>query len=440
LGEFPPSNPRAIMSYSDCQEAKDRVVEPGNELEFGVDPAFEGDDLACIAVRRGLVLEEVSTYAKTTPSELNMKVLFKVREWRERVGYKGKIRVKVDAHGGYGSTLLETLALNTEDNVESVPIYSGSASTNAEYKNYGTEMWFNFGSLIKSMKIPDDEFLMEELYSREWDPSGLTVVTMETKAKFKERLGRSPDRADAAILAFAQGPKKVFQRPTYDATASSDFPIDWFREYILDYDYMGVLTVDSLHYLAFVVGKELSFYGLAAFYEYYRHRIWVYDEIKMDVPIIESILRQTKQKTLMGNFPDEREPRIIGNDAMFKATSGQRSFAEVLRHEGGLRVLPTEKYDEIGAIGFGAQMMADGRVTVHTRCVHSRKQLNLWSIKSKLNEEDFGFCKALLLILSEVRKQVRPTAAIQPFRDYHKVGEPVVVGAERHSATSWMGR
>jgi hypothetical protein len=439
LGEFPPANPRAIMSWSDCQEAAERDVQPSGPVEVGVDPAFEGDDLATICVRQGYVAFPIITHPKTTPSELNRHVLDAIRDARAKTDYKARIRVKVDCHGGYGSTLVEAMSLNTTDNLEVVPIYSGSASSNKEYKNYGTEMWFNVGSMIKQMKIPQDEFLLEELSSREWKPADLTVVTMEPKVEFKKRLSRSPDRADALILAFADGPRKVFNSTASQSATATGFEIDWTRRHVFDPMYEGVLTVEILHFVAMVMSKDLTMWGLAGIYEFYKDKLWLYAEFQSDVPRPDLVQRWLSKHCKLGVYSDARMPRVIGNEAMFKCSEGSKSMADVLRLEANVNVREPIRYDEFGALGLGSQMFADGEITCHTSLEKARTQINLWSVTKKVDDNEYGFCKGLLLMLSEVRRQRKPEMKGLVVHDYKRVGAPTAA-PEKRNPQAWMAR
>jgi hypothetical protein len=64
-------------------------------------------------------------------------------------------------------------------------------------------MWFEFP--IDEASMPDDPELMTELSGRlyEYDKQGRRKV--EAKEMFRKRFGRSPDKADALLLAYYVG-------------------------------------------------------------------------------------------------------------------------------------------------------------------------------------------------------------------------------------------
>jgi hypothetical protein len=50
--------------------------------------------------------------------------------------------------------------------------------------------------------LPRDEGLFDELLAIRWKPTSDGKIQIEAKEELKSRLGRSPDRADAASMAF----------------------------------------------------------------------------------------------------------------------------------------------------------------------------------------------------------------------------------------------
>ena len=52
-----------------------------------------------------------------------------------------------------------------------------------------------------TVALPPDPELRAELCAARWERSGRRIK-LEDKAQIKERLGRSPDKADAAVQAF----------------------------------------------------------------------------------------------------------------------------------------------------------------------------------------------------------------------------------------------
>ncbi len=444
LGEFPPSNPRAIMAWDRVNAAMVRYENgewsASGPLEVGVDPAFEGDDLATVAVRQGNILHRIATHPKATPQELNRFVLQDIRDARR--DFKSptdRIKVKVDAHGGYGAALIEFLTLNEADNLEVVPIYSNAKSSNPEYKGYATEMWFNVGADIDDMVLCRDEFLLDELSGREWRPGDGTAIKMESKTDFKARISRSPDKGDACVLAFAGGPKKIFTQ-TSSNVMSSAFTVDWDVRHAFDPTWNGPVAVEILHFVALVLGKDLTLGGIGAIYEYYRNKLWVYTEFWQDTPLVTEMAASLREESRYGVYlHDYRQANVIGNDLMFKESGGRRPLSDVFREQAGVVTREPVRYDEFGAIALGVQMFNDDRVVIHNKCPIARKQLSLWSVRDKkIQDEEALMCKALLLILSEVRRKKRPAPHVASRREYQRVEAPKTDRTKRPER--WMAR
>lgn len=433
LGLPPLGNPKSVISLSDCQSARDRTVEAGNYLEIGLDPAREGNDLTAIAIRQGMKLLEIRVFAKTKAPEVCMQTLKMLREYRKKTGISSKVRVKVD-ETGYGGGITDYLALNETDNIEVVPVLFGGKG-NDEYADYATIMWFNMADVIAEAELPDDEELIEELSTREWNPASANRMQVESKGKYKERLGRSPDRADACIMCYDKGPKMVFQRGEDVEPVSKDFKIDWQNTNIINPSFDGILMIEVLHYAALVLNSDLSFMGLSAIYQNYLDKLWIYEEFYQERPEPDSIAKVISIKTKRGLYDDDRNVRIIGNERMFRQDGDRRPLADVFRQE-NLPISEPVRYDEYGAIALGARMFNDGKVIIHSDAKRARSQINLWSIKSgKPDVDNSGFCKAFLLILSEVRRQKKELPKEHKMPDYHSVKKE-----EPKRRTSWCSR
>lgn len=53
--------------------------------------------------------------------------------------------------------------------------------------------------------LPDDEALFDELAAPRWRASSGGKIQVEPKDGLRDRLGRSPDRADAVVMAWWAG-------------------------------------------------------------------------------------------------------------------------------------------------------------------------------------------------------------------------------------------
>lgn len=442
-GDFPRGDPKAIIPHADCEAARLREVKGEGPFELGVDPALEGNDLMVVAIRQGNHVFPLEVKPRTSPTDQIVWVTSTIQRYRAKTNCKDKVRVKVDAGGGWGSALIEALSLNTTDNIECIPVHNNAASTDASYYKYGTQSWFEFAKLVNLVELPDDPDLIDELSGRQYQNHGMGMVRIEPKEDFKARFGSSPNRADAVILAFAAGAKKVFDHPQITPENFRPFQIDWNRQQMLNPNFDGVLTVDVLHLVALVLTKNFSLVGLAAFYEPYRNRLWVYHEYLQDRPIVDVLVPQLRFHSRTNVYKDCRNPRVLGNEIMFRKESDRRPFSDVLLREGRLYVAEPTQYDEFGATSLGIQMFRDGLVILHDDVKNARRDISQWSADGgRLSEDTNPFCKALLLILSEVRTRTRNAPAPMAPLDYRPEGQqaPIWNGMPQRKVSSWMAR
>lgn len=89
--------------------------------------------------------------------------------------------------------------------------FGGKAIQPDRYKNKRAEMYATANEWIKQelpVQLPNDDLLFEELTTIERVKVAGDTLQLEDKELFKRRIGRSPDRADAFVLTFAE--------PVYD--------------------------------------------------------------------------------------------------------------------------------------------------------------------------------------------------------------------------------
>lgn len=200
-GEFPDSSSdRALLPLTLIEAAKQRDEEelpPGEPVELGVDVARFGSDLTCIAVRRGSRVRILSTSAKEDTMQTTGRVIQARRETKAT-------SIKVDDIG-LGGGVTDRLRELKEP---VVPInVSESAVDSEKFANLRAELWWSIRERAQDGRFafdPDSD-LEEELASIEQAKTRSDGrIAIEPKDETKKRLGRSPDRGDAVMLAFGK--------------------------------------------------------------------------------------------------------------------------------------------------------------------------------------------------------------------------------------------
>lgn len=131
--------------------------------------------------------------------------------------------VVIDLGGGYGSAPMEHLRANDPD----FPIvgYKGAEKSTRrthdnklKFTNKRSEAYWRFREALDPSRpggspiaLPDDPTLLADLAAPTFEigPNGIKI---EPKEKLVERLGRSPDRGDAAVMAWFAGTRDVMDR------------------------------------------------------------------------------------------------------------------------------------------------------------------------------------------------------------------------------------
>ena len=112
--------------------------------------------------------------------------------------------VYVDAGGGYGSGVIDTLK---ERGVRVNGVNNGASARRADlFSNLAAEMWWRTRQKFEKglVAVPDDPKLISQLTTRLWmEPDSKGRMVLEPKKKMKERGLKSPDRADGLILAMS---------------------------------------------------------------------------------------------------------------------------------------------------------------------------------------------------------------------------------------------
>ena len=236
--KFPTSSSSKVLP-SDWLERSCLNDEPmkGNSLELGVDVAADGGDEFVIAVRdgwTGKIVHRSSGADNNNTIILGQTVLKwilacqKIHAQREN---KSRIRVKIDEIG-VGRGLTDWLKLEGSKGSHRAEIIGINVAETAidpeRFANKRAEMWWNFRDLIQpdskgaqkvrlqlylgeredGTKIIDYQML-SQFAAPTYHSKGNGLIAIESKVDMKKRLGRSPDSAEAMLLAFYNPTSKI---------------------------------------------------------------------------------------------------------------------------------------------------------------------------------------------------------------------------------------
>jgi hypothetical protein len=217
LGVFPSKGTNNVwqISWLDAAEKASMKWVPGEPWEIGVDVARFGDDSTSVHTRRGPVSVTHDTWRKMDTMETSRRIIKILASQPTIFGddLPTRIILRIDTTGGdVGVGVADRVAelLEPFGNVELQTI--GAKETPYDprkYQNKRSEIWFTAASwaqagLVDLSRIPKRkrEVLTSQLLSAtyKYDSPGRRVV--EPKKDIKDRIGRSPDDADAFNLAY----------------------------------------------------------------------------------------------------------------------------------------------------------------------------------------------------------------------------------------------
>jgi len=381
-GLFPKGSPDAFIPLDKVLAAvnRDIYVRPDDPIEIGLDVARFGDDLTVWYARRGYKVLPSRKLSTSAVNEVVDETLKFVEDLREMFHYDGTIRIKVDDVGiGAGAT--DYLKLDRTHNIEVIPCNFGGAGDDV-YQNEASRMWGTVRDLISVISLPDERNLTEELSSRRFSvPNGKIMI--EPKSKYKKDFKKSPDFADALVLAFAQKENntkliKNFDRYNSNIVRSS-------VEYV-----SGFNKIISIFY-----AKDMTVSIIVSIWDGYR--LFIVNELVIDNDVM----------SIVGFLSQYREPGniFIGNERMFDNSSSDiaSQFARM-----GIRIRKSVGYSENGGINMFMSLLNEERLIVLLDCENFLKQMEEWNIHESKNvlESKYGLCYSLTYITHKLKGQI----------------------------------
>lgn len=103
---------------------------------------------------------------------------------------------------GLGGPICDFVEKLKPKGVDLLEVHSEGKPEDEQYANLKAEMWFYAQQEAQAGResIPDDEYLKQELSEMKYFINLRGKIQIESKDDLKERIGRSPDRADAWVM------------------------------------------------------------------------------------------------------------------------------------------------------------------------------------------------------------------------------------------------
>jgi len=219
LGLFPPTSINALLGHEEVMAAMRRHLRSDAydwaQKRLGVDVARFGDDRTVIFPRQGLAAFKPIIMRNARTTEIAARVMIAKRRW-------GSELELIDDTGHWGHGVIDNLVTA---GIPAIGINFAGKALNPRYKNRRCEMWLKGAEAIRTgAALPNIPDMVAELTTPTYTfVNG--VFVLEEKDQIKERLGRSPDLADAYFLTYSleDMPGEVIEKLKGRNTATHDF-------------------------------------------------------------------------------------------------------------------------------------------------------------------------------------------------------------------------
>lgn len=199
-GKYPTSAASMLLTDEEVYEAMNRKLDEKQfrnaQTRLGVDVSRGGVDRTAFARRKGLMAYPIDRIPSSVfGPELAGKVMLQEKDYKVE-------RVFVDNTGGYGSSVIDSLDMSAST-IDVTPVVYNGRAQDQRYFNKRTEMWVRLRDWVrKGGCLPNDPQLAKELTAPKLFFRD-SIFRLEEKEQMKQRLGYSPDSADALAQTFA---------------------------------------------------------------------------------------------------------------------------------------------------------------------------------------------------------------------------------------------
>lgn len=227
LGAFPLQSDDALLSLAWLEDADRRaaIYDPDLSVQAGIDVAGPGDDETVLCIRQGDAILHLEAWPD---ADARGKVLAALRPWKARG--LDVVNVDVAGIGHYFATALkdETLPV-VPINVGEAPAGRSKRATKQakeKYTNLRAQVFWSFREWAEAGMLAGltDRTAMTQLAGIRYEHDKRGRIEIEKKVDARKRGVKSPDRAEAIVLAFWQQPVSQFGAALGNAMAKSREP------------------------------------------------------------------------------------------------------------------------------------------------------------------------------------------------------------------------
>ncbi len=207
MGEFPSESEDTLIPLKQVEAAANpdhAVAADEGVVEVGVDVARFGSDRTAICVRRGDRIVSLESYHRQDTMNTAGQVAKVAREYSPAA-------IRIDEIG-IGAGVVDRLTELKIPHIEGVNV-ARRASRPEQFANLRAELYDGLRERFMSdrIAIPNDGDLISQLASVKYSFTSSGQMRIEGKDELRSRGERSPDLADAVMLAFARSSARDFK-------------------------------------------------------------------------------------------------------------------------------------------------------------------------------------------------------------------------------------
>lgn len=201
-GEFSDTSDDTLIPLKYIEEAVNKEVETGPDYYNGVDVARFGSDRTVVLLRNGQKVVKIKVVKQYDVMQVSGLV-------KGSIDTYNPIAVNIDVIG-IGSGVVDRLKELGYKNIVGINVGAG-ARDSEKFKNLRAELYWGIRErfLQGDISIPDDEELIGELANIKYKYTSRNQILIESKDDIKKRGLKSPDKADALVLAFADMKRSI---------------------------------------------------------------------------------------------------------------------------------------------------------------------------------------------------------------------------------------
>ena len=189
------------------RQAQKREIPASLPISIGCDVARGGLNETVICYKEG---NKVSLYSQAqghdtmrTAGNIWQCVIELIEKWKDKIA---DIKIRVDADG-LGAGVVDRLNEEQETKekelkikIEIIEIHgSAKSSDSVKYKNLRADLHWQLREQLTGLDLPDERELTSQLMGIKYFVNSAGQIQIVAKEKIKEKLGRSPDVAEAVI-------------------------------------------------------------------------------------------------------------------------------------------------------------------------------------------------------------------------------------------------